>query len=242
LSRANLTIIFVVLFIASLFLPHPPIKTASVNTTKQATQEATKTKEELEKEKQQQIAEAKRLQEEQQHREKELQAQKAKEKEKQLQAEKAAEIKRIKQQKIIDEAKTKLATQYCKEREDIHRKYPMAMIKDEDGDSAFDIKNAKFGDELTIENCKKIIDFMLNLRKENLLTASAETKRIIEGRIWVDMGKNDLVLSAGIPNDINTTTHNFGVNEQWVYNKDAYGIRAFYVYVDNGKVTSYQDF
>jgi hypothetical protein len=52
------------------------------------------------------------------------------------------------------------------------------------------------------------------------------------------------VLSYGIPNDINTTTGGWGVNEQWIYKKSLspYDFSAIYVYLDNDKVTSYQDF
>lgn len=157
-------------------------------------------------------------------------------------ARKLQEEQKLQAQKALDEKKTALATQYCKEREDNHRMFSLSMKKDDDGGESLDVKNTKYGDALTLDDCKKGVDTILKFREEDITNISAEAKKTIDGVVWVGMSKGDLILSAGLPDDINTTTHSFGVNEQFVYRKDSYGFSSFYVYLDDYKVTSYQDF
>jgi hypothetical protein len=44
----------------------------------------------------------------------------------------------------------------------------------------------------------------------------------------------ELIISCGVPQDINRTVTQNNENEQWVYLNS-------YAYVENGKVTSFQD-
>ncbi|MDZ4183737.1 MAG: hypothetical protein U1D97_02005, partial [Desulfuromonadales bacterium] len=54
------------------------------------------------------------------------------------------------------------------------------------------------------------------------------------GDILLEMTKDQVRASVGIPEQINRSGGRWGINEQWVY-------KGFYVYFDNGKVTSWQD-
>lgn len=54
------------------------------------------------------------------------------------------------------------------------------------------------------------------------------------GDILLGMTKDQVRASVGIPEQINRNGGRWGINEQWVY-------KGFYVYFDNGKVTSWQD-
>lgn len=63
---------------------------------------------------------------------------------------------------------------------------------------------------------------------KNILSA------VRNGNILLGMTKDQVRASVGIPEQINRSGGPWGINEQWVY-------KGFYVYVDNGKVTSWQD-
>ena len=54
------------------------------------------------------------------------------------------------------------------------------------------------------------------------------------GDILLGMTTDQVRASVGIPEQINRSGGRWGINEQWVY-------KGFYVYVDNGKVTSWQN-
>lgn len=56
-----------------------------------------------------------------------------------------------------------------------------------------------------------------------------------EGYYWIGMNKDMAIISLGNPNYINRTVGSWGVHEQWVYDNN------FYIYFENGKLTSYQD-
>lgn len=84
------------------------------------------------------------------------------------------------------------------------------------------------------EDCKKIIAglFDLGYKKD-------EIKNVAGNNIWIGMDFKELICSVGLPNDINNTTSAFTSHHQLIYGDPLNG--AIYVYVDNGKVTSYQD-
>lgn len=58
--------------------------------------------------------------------------------------------------------------------------------------------------------------------------------RVFEKQIWIGMTKAMLIDSRGNPSDINRTVGSWGVHEQCVYYN-------YYVYIENGIVTSWQD-
>lgn len=62
----------------------------------------------------------------------------------------------------------------------------------------------------------------------------SNTEKILQHKIWIGMTREMLISSWGNPNDINRTVGSFGVHEQFVYG-------STYVYVENGKLTSWQD-
>jgi hypothetical protein len=60
--------------------------------------------------------------------------------------------------------------------------------------------------------------------------------QIENSKISLGMTEEQLIASWGRPRDINTTTGSFGVHKQYVY-----GDFGPYVYVEDGKVTGWQD-
>jgi len=60
-------------------------------------------------------------------------------------------------------------------------------------------------------------------------------KAIKEGRIYIGMADRDVVASWGPPQKVNRTVGKWGIHEQWVYPDNTY------VYIENAKVTSWQD-
>lgn len=63
-----------------------------------------------------------------------------------------------------------------------------------------------------------------------------ELQAIENRQIFIGMSEEALLLSWGNPSDINSSTGAWGVHKQYVY-----GDFGPYVYVENGKVTSWQD-
>jgi hypothetical protein len=62
----------------------------------------------------------------------------------------------------------------------------------------------------------------------------AAVEAILARKIYIGMTREMVLDSWGKPDDINKTTHSFGVHEQWVY-----GIGQ-YVYLEDGIVTTIQ--
>lgn len=58
--------------------------------------------------------------------------------------------------------------------------------------------------------------------------------KIVEGKVWIGMTKEMMIESWGQPEDINRSVGSWGVHEQCIYGDT-------YVYVENGKVASWQD-
>ena len=58
--------------------------------------------------------------------------------------------------------------------------------------------------------------------------------KIVNHRIWTGMTSEMARLSIGKPNDINQTVGDWGIHEQWVYEKR-------YLYFENGVLKSWQD-
>ena len=56
--------------------------------------------------------------------------------------------------------------------------------------------------------------------------------------LYMGMSRDELISVEGPPDKINTTTTGDTVSEQFIYDRAIY---IFYVYVDNGKVTAWQE-
>lgn len=138
----------------------------------------------------------------------------------------------------LEEDKSKFAIQYCDKRSEDIRLYPLLKIQGENGQRTVPFKDAvtKKGTELSLDNCKEIVAFLFDWDVK-------DKQSIVDRKYWIGMDQVQLVSSLGMPDDINTTNYGFGKNQQWIYHKDSYGIRAHYIYLDDDqKVTSYQDF
>jgi hypothetical protein len=60
-------------------------------------------------------------------------------------------------------------------------------------------------------------------------------KKLKDGYYWIGMTKDMATIALGEANDINRTVGSWGVHEQWMYTNN------FYLYFENGKLTSYQN-
>ena len=145
---------------------------------------------------------------------------------------------------LKEERLNSLATQYCVERKQNSRYYPLPEAKTTaDGKIEYEQKNLKKkGSALTQSDCRTVIDYFTWFSNEYGQVASINIQNVIERKYWIGMNVAELMSSMGWPNDINTTNYGSGKTEQWIYNKDSYGASAYYFYVENSKVTSYQDF
>jgi hypothetical protein len=61
-------------------------------------------------------------------------------------------------------------------------------------------------------------------------------RRIINGDYWIGMTTSMAKESMGNPDKINKTTGQWGIHEQWIYEK-----KDIYLYFENGKLTTIQD-
>lgn len=83
------------------------------------------------------------------------------------------------------------------------------------------------------DDCNKIISGLYNKYSQD------EVQKIAKARFWIGMDYKELFFSLGLPKDSNSTTTIFGSSVQLIYGDPLYG--ATYIYLDNGKVTSYQN-
>lgn len=63
-----------------------------------------------------------------------------------------------------------------------------------------------------------------------------EVQAILSRRVFIGMSADAVRESLGSPNDINRTVTGRVIYEQWVYERD-----GIYVYLENGRVDSWQD-
>jgi hypothetical protein len=168
-------------------------------------------------------------------------------------AAKAAEEEAKKQAAIDEENKKKqeeadqkeammqdYAQRYCDKRKEWYRKFP--IIEANDKEKSADFNNGIKGINLKIQDCRNTINAVVKIME----TEEGEIKKdvlekIIEHTYWIGMNEYYLFASVGVPNDINKTTLSGYESKQYVYNQDNYGIDSIYIYVENGKVTSYQN-
>jgi len=144
--------------------------------------------------------------------------------------------------KAEEEAKLNaLAKDYCSQRKSDIRKYPTLKI---DGSSyIMEFNTAKQGRYLTQTDCKNRITQLLKLaEKDGTVISDSRMKDIIQKKHWIGMRDYQFVISVGNPDDINSSNYGSYKSDQYVYHKDSYGISAYYVYFDDGKLSSTQDF
>jgi uncharacterized protein YdbL (DUF1318 family) len=73
------------------------------------------------------------------------------------------------------------------------------------------------------------------LEKEYIKKYGQKTyNKLKKGDYWIGMNREMSTISLGRPKDINRTVGAWGIHEQWVYD-------GFYLYFENGKLTSYQN-
>jgi len=129
----------------------------------------------------------------------------------------------------------KLAEKYCSKRRGASRSYPVLDLEEGSGGSARVVpEKFKQGTELSIEDCYKALNYLTLVGKDDNLENIANQIR------WIGMDNIELLYSAGLPDDVNTTTTQNGSQEQWVYKGG--GSHTMYVYLENKVVTSWQDF
>lgn len=144
-----------------------------------------------------------------------------------------------------EERKIDLAKQYCVERLKDGRYYPIPEIKiGANGKKEYELndKFRKTGPNLTQTDCKNIIDYLTDLSIKYATVLSINIEAVVKRQLWIGMSGFEVWSSLGYPNNINTTNYGLGENQQYVYYKDSYGASAYYIYLEKGKVTSYQDF
>jgi hypothetical protein len=74
--------------------------------------------------------------------------------------------------------------------------------------------------------------------RENLNLDPAFKQAILENKVIRGMNKEQVLLSWGVPIDLNKTVGSWGVHEQWIYERN---YRRFYLYFENDKLTSWQE-
>ncbi len=131
----------------------------------------------------------------------------------------------------METAKNGEAEKYCAGRENNNRYFPV-ILEVETGESKH-----KRGNELTLNECRKNIDFLYDIK--NQLTLGITD--INEGKFSIGMKEVELQFSIGMPNDVNTTKGRNYERKQYVYNKGS-SFENMYFYFENGVLASYQDF
>lgn len=96
-------------------------------------------------------------------------------------------------------------------------------------------KDSLLKEEFRIEQLQKNEDFQVKLAEMTKKYGNEIGKKIAFGNVWIGMTEKMLLDSRGYPENINRTVTKYGENKQYVY------LGNKYVYVENGKVTSWQD-
>jgi hypothetical protein len=133
--------------------------------------------------------------------------------------------------KVRQDTIAELGPAYCKSHAQVQMGKVDALERDGwPGFSSIDDVAAGRGlHGFTTDQCSTIIGKFYDLG-----TPRNELVSVVEGRVCIGMTYIELLYSIGYPDDINTTTTAAGTHQQWVYGNKTY------VYLDNGKVTSYQ--
>ncbi|HRN70670.1 MAG TPA: hypothetical protein PLS49_05805 [Candidatus Woesebacteria bacterium] len=141
----------------------------------------------------------------------------------------------------LEEEKNLKAKKYCDERKTSQRYYPIVKESQDIEDNIgyqIDNKISKTGENLTHDNCRIAINFLYKLAEKG----NVDIDYIIEGRYWIGMNIVELFLSVGFPDKENISNYGSGETSQYIYYKDSRRINALYIYLEEGKVTSYQDY
>jgi hypothetical protein len=67
----------------------------------------------------------------------------------------------------------------------------------------------------------------------------SKAEDILKGKLFLGMTSDEVQRSWGYPDDINKTTYEFGVHEQWVYEGEDY--KNKYLYFEDGILKTIQD-
>lgn len=147
----------------------------------------------------------------------------------------------IKSATQLEEEKNLKTSQYCAAREKNHRYYPMfELTRDTQDNIDYKVNNdlRKTGTNLSQEDCRITIDFLYQLAEKS----NVNIDYVIEGRYWIGMNIVELFLSLGFPDKENISNYGSGETSQYIYYKDNRKINALYIYAEDGKITSYQDY
>ena len=142
------------------------------------------------------------------------------------------------EQRIKDEAEAKALTKqliegyvpaYCQSHQQKRIPLPYA-----EGDSwKYNTENPTVG--VSEQDCRNVITYLV----DNVESSAPSLEQISKAEISVGMNRHELLMSWGVPNDVNTTTVAGGTSAQWIYGDPIYG--ANYVYLDNDVVTAIQN-
>lgn len=104
----------------------------------------------------------------------------------------------------------------------------------QDGDEwKYNVENPKVS--VTEEDCRSVITYLVN----NVESSAANLERVSNGEISIGMNRHELLMSWGVPSDVNSTHTTSGSRDQYVYGNPIYG--ASYVYLDNDVITAIQN-
>lgn len=126
---------------------------------------------------------------------------------------------------LVEGAVESYAPKYCETHQQKNVPLPPA-----DGEYYGDGKN-----NLTTDECRAIITYLA----ERVGSSVQSLESISNAKISIGMNRHELLMSWGLPNDINSTHTASGERAQWVYGNPIYG--ANYVYLDNDVITTIQN-
>ncbi len=118
-----------------------------------------------------------------------------------------------------------------------------AILRSSDGDFTVSVEclPSKLNEFRTLAEYKneQIIKSRQNNARKAILTkkyGASNAALIMNGQVKIGFTKQMCKEAWGEPDDINTTTNNYGSNEQWVYS-----LGNSYLYFENGRLTSIQN-
>lgn len=137
-----------------------------------------------------------------------------------------------------------MATSYCKTRIDDARLYPIPIKSNTNDSKTYELKadSKKAGSSLTQSDCLLVVNYLAWFKNYSTPKLDIDIPNVINRKYWIGMNVAELMTSVGLPDDINTTNYGAGETGQWIYYKDSYRSRSLMIYVEQSKVTSYQDF